>query len=139
MKTDCGRLRALTSLRRETLTVGWVQLALSNLDFLNGLFLGASRSLSVGYEQGRQQQQFASIAVQYKLMCVKVVIDAISANTEPRMLGDIIVAETLVLAMDEVGDQATSHSPMTIYQELTAREETHGGCRYDKATRGGRC
>ena len=103
MKTHCGRIGAMRLAQRETLTVGWVQLALSNLDILNGVFLNAARSLSVGYQQPLQQQQYSNIAVQYKLLCVKFVIDAISSGSESRRLSDVIVAETLILAFDEVG------------------------------------
>ena len=140
MKTECGRLRALSAPERESLTVGWVQLALSDFNFLNGLLLNACRSLSVGYQQQRQKQQYASLAIQYKLMCVKFVIDAISTNTEPRSLGDIIIAETLVLAFDEVGDTFCPPPHRDQYCSwLTSIKEADGRCGHDKAARRGRC
>ncbi|KAK4443052.1 hypothetical protein QBC34DRAFT_311750 [Podospora aff. communis PSN243] len=97
----CSRISALGSAQRQNLTVGWVNVALSNLDFLNGLFLNASRSLSVRHVQEQQREQYAELAIRYKLLCVRFVIDSIRVNNEVSRLGDIPVAETLVLAFDE--------------------------------------
>lgn len=126
MRTECGRLRALSNLERQNLTVGWVQLALSNLEFLNGLFLNAARSLSVRYQQETQKERYASLAVRYKLLCVKFVIDAIgdSRESEPMQLSDILVAETLVLAFDEVSHARTMSALSRRCHLLTIGSET---------------
>ncbi|KAK0618819.1 hypothetical protein B0T14DRAFT_602779 [Immersiella caudata] len=101
IESGCWRLRALEASQRESLALDWLHLALSNLDFLNGLFLNASRLLSVRHEQEEQREKFAGLAVRYKLLCVKFVIDSIKETTGARELDDIPIAETLVLAFDE--------------------------------------
>jgi hypothetical protein len=106
-----------------------VHVALSNLDFLNGLFLNASRSLSVRHEQERQREQYACLAIRYKLLCVKFVIDSIRVNTEVSQLGDIPIAGTLVLAFDEVGHY--SHDQM--HNGTEALIEVGGRCRHGEA------
>lgn len=88
----------------ERMAKEWVRLALSDLGFLNGIFLAACRHLS---ENHRQQQFFKQLAIQYKLACVQALNNAISVETSS--VSDPTVAKVLVLAWDEVGVTRYAH------------------------------
>lgn len=83
----------------------WVRLALGNAGFLNGIFLSSSRHLSKICQQLQQQQQFTNLAIRYKLVCVRALSDAISSGAKTMTFSDSVVAETMVLAFDEVSVQ----------------------------------
>ncbi len=91
------------------MTAGWVRLAQTDTDFLHGVFLNASRHLSVMMQAQQQQpqekQRYADMAVRYKLACVRAVSAAIvpeGRRRVPARYSDVVVAETMVLAFDEV-------------------------------------
>jgi hypothetical protein len=76
---------------------GWLQLALSDVGFLNGLFLSASRHLSQNHQS---PQSFQKLAIQFRLACMQSVSQDISAGSVA--IGDGTVANVLMLAWDEV-------------------------------------
>ncbi len=81
---------------------GWIRAGLSDAGFLSGIFLNASRDLSQVHQQWQNQQQFANLAISYRLVCLQTLNKAISSSTEKTLFSDSIVAETIVLALDEV-------------------------------------
>lgn len=90
----------------DSMTKEWIRLALGNAGFLDGIFLNASRHLSAVHQQRDQQQLFATLAVRFKLSCVRAVRAAISSDARTKPFSDSVVAVTMVLALDEVSGSA---------------------------------
>ncbi|UKZ48089.1 hypothetical protein TrVGV298_002325 [Trichoderma virens] len=94
----------------------WIRLGLSDLGFLSGIFLTASRYLSVFHQphQPHHHQLFTEHATQYKLVCLKTLNEAISSSTLQGPFSDPVIAETMILALDEIslGDFETSRRHM---------------------------
>ncbi|KAL7928210.1 hypothetical protein V8C35DRAFT_318676, partial [Trichoderma chlorosporum] len=94
----------------------WIRLSLSDVGFLNGIFLTASRYLSIFHQpyQPNQHRLLTKHATQYKLVCLRTLNEAISSSTGKWSFSDSIIAETMVLAMDEIslGDLETSRRHM---------------------------
>lgn len=82
----------------------WIRLSLSDVGFLSGILLIASRYLSIFHQpyHPHQNQLYTEQATQYKLVCLQTLNEAISFNTGQGPFSDSVVAETMVLALDEV-------------------------------------
>lgn len=76
----------------------WVQLTLTDVGTLNGVFLAACRHL---VENQQQQQYHTRLAVQYKLYCLQALREAISSETSSK-ISDSTVGIGILLAYDEV-------------------------------------
>lgn len=82
----------------------WIRLSLSDIGFLSGILLIASRYLSIFHQpyHPHQNQMYTEQATRYKLVCFQTLNEAISSNTGQAPFTDSIIAETMVLALDDV-------------------------------------
>ncbi len=110
---ECTKLRARGLEYAEIMSKEWVRLALSNSGLLCGLLLNASRHLSKVYRKRHhpRQQLFANLAIRYKLLCVQSLSAAIISGAKINSYNDSVVAQTLILAFDEVGVRPCSSDP----------------------------
>ena len=76
-----------------------VPLALPDLGLLDSLFLAACRHLASNYQQGPQYVQYTRLALQYKLLCIHSVIEAIPGKAQT---SDVTILGAMMLAYDEV-------------------------------------
>ncbi|PKK51777.1 hypothetical protein CI102_3149 [Trichoderma harzianum] len=108
----------------------WVRLSLSDIGFLSGILLIASRYLSIFHQpyHPHQNQMYTEQATRYKLVCLQTLNEAISFNTGQGTFSDSVIAETMVLALDEIslGDLETSRRHM---QGAIKMVELNGGPR----------
>jgi hypothetical protein len=81
---------------------GWVRVNLGDLGCLSGIFLNSSRHLSQIPQQRQKMQQFANMATRYKLECLRTLNQAITSSAGRMRFSDALIAETVVLALDEV-------------------------------------
>jgi hypothetical protein len=86
----------------DSMTQMWVRHGLSDAGFLSGIFLNTCRHLS-RLTQDHQGPQFSNLATLYKLVCLRTVNDAINSHSDGLLFSDSIVAQVVILALDEVG------------------------------------
>ena len=80
----------------------WTKLAVTKDHSLGGLLLIACRHLAGNdQQQPEQQQKYAELAVNYKLFCIRVLNETISAETKA-LISDTTIASVVMLACDEV-------------------------------------
>ncbi|CAJ2502367.1 Uu.00g097610.m01.CDS01 [Anthostomella pinea] len=96
----------------ERMVRAWVPLALTDPGLLNSLFLTASRHLSGKYQQ-QQQQRFTELSAQYKLDCVRSLMESLSTRSS---FDDATIAKSVMLAYDE----------LTVYDAAMARNHLAG-------------
>ena len=82
----------------DRMTKAWVPLALTDKGLICALLLAACRHLYEHCQQA-QQQQFAQLAAQYKLTCVRSLREAISSEL---FFSDATITKAVMLAYDEV-------------------------------------
>jgi hypothetical protein len=83
---------------RWNILMEWVPTAVSDPGLLNGLMLYACRSLYVlTGETG-----YYDLALRYKLACMSIVNDEISASSGTGTVGPVMIARVLQLASDEL-------------------------------------
>ncbi|KAK4062015.1 transcriptional regulator family: Fungal Specific TF [Trichoderma aggressivum f. europaeum] len=112
----CARFRYPGSPFMDSMIEEWIRLSLSDVGFLSGILLIASRYLSIFHQPYHplQNQLYTEQATRYKLVCLQTLNEAISFNTGQGPFSDSVVAETMVLALDEIslGDLETSRRHM---------------------------
>jgi hypothetical protein len=72
----------------------WVGLALADAGLLNGILLATCRHLETCYKS----TQYAKLATQYKMACLRALREAVSHNAAQ----DGTIASAMALAFDEV-------------------------------------
>ncbi|KAL7916806.1 hypothetical protein GGI35DRAFT_434032 [Trichoderma velutinum] len=124
----CARFRFPGSPFVDSMIEDWIRLSLSDIGFLSGILLVASRYLSIFHQpyHPHQNQLFSEQATRYKLVCLQTLNKAISFNTGIGPFSDSVIAETMVLALDEIslGDLETSRRHM---QGALKMVELNGG------------
>jgi hypothetical protein len=97
----------------DLMTREWVRLTLTNAGSLNGIFLAACRHL-LQCQQQHQQQYYIHLAMQYKLLCVQALREAILSETLSQ-ISDSTVTINILLAYDEVrrNEQGSLHNQTT--------------------------
>ncbi|KAL7781037.1 hypothetical protein V8C43DRAFT_320184 [Trichoderma afarasin] len=124
----CARFRFPGSPFMDSMIEEWIRLSLSDIGFLSGILLIASRYLSIFHQpyHPHQNQMYTEQATRYKLVCFQTLNEAISSNTGQAPFTDSIIAETMVLALDDIslGDLETSRRHM---QGAIKMVELNGG------------
>ncbi|KAJ5267495.1 hypothetical protein N7478_010303 [Penicillium angulare] len=102
LKTHCKKLQARSSLV-DAMIMDWVQLALTEKGFLSSILLTSSRHLSYCYRHNSFKQHiFSQLAIRHKLTCVQTISGRIANVGDKSPFSDSIVAQVMVLALDEV-------------------------------------
>ncbi|KAF3057602.1 hypothetical protein CFAM422_012392 [Trichoderma lentiforme] len=124
----CARFRFPGSPFVDSMIDEWIRLSLSDVGFLSGILLISSRYLSIFHQpyHPHQNQIYTEQATRYKLVCFQTLNEAISFNTGQGAFSDSVIAETMVLALDDIslGDLETSRRHM---QGAIKMVELNGG------------
>ena len=104
LNQHCTMLRNLATFQA-SIYEDWVKLAVSDAAFLNGLFLPATRHLSMMYPQDVRIRQFTML---YKVQCLRALEAAVSS--EAHAIQNLTVAKAMSLALDEVSPCASFYA-----------------------------
>jgi hypothetical protein len=81
------------------MTVDWVPSALADAGLLSGLLLNACRFLAESSD-GRQRERYATMAIQYKVSCLRSLNRALAAESSAPT--DMSLAKVMALVSDDV-------------------------------------
>lgn len=85
-----------TSIHHHQLRISWIQLAISHVGMLSTTFLSTCRHLHEAY----QTEEYITLAMQYRILCIRAIRDAIDAGNCSAT--DSIIATIISLTLDEV-------------------------------------
>ncbi|KAJ4854755.1 fungal specific transcription factor domain-containing protein [Trichoderma breve] len=84
------------SFHHHQLRISWIQLAVSNVGMLSTTFLSTCRHLHQVY----QKEEYITLAMQYRILCIRAIREAIDAGDCSAR--DSIIATIISLTLDEI-------------------------------------